>query len=49
MGLFLISWELRCGDVVDDRVHPSFDLIGAKHLLVVIDTGLVEAFHKDRD
>lgn len=48
-GLFLILLKSRCGEVVDNWVHASFELFGAKDLLVAFDIGLVKSFHRDRD
>nr|GMN70442.1 hypothetical protein TIFTF001_039487 [Ficus carica]GMN70458.1 hypothetical protein TIFTF001_039503 [Ficus carica] len=41
--------EPRCGEVVYDRVHLSFDLLGAEHMLGVLDNELLKVFHEYRD
>ena len=49
LSIFLILRESRCGEVVDDQVHPSSDLLRAKYLFVMLDARLVKTFHRDRD
>ncbi|GMN53243.1 hypothetical protein TIFTF001_022391 [Ficus carica] len=48
-SLFPVLRQSGYGEVVDDRVHPSPNLLGAEYLFVAFDAGLVESFNWERD